>query len=261
MGTGGTDPLGLVLHWDGHRVQWCARSGPLVHKVGEWPARDEASLVQGLEVLKSQGDLVEWVVWGFRHPDFALAPGHVTEEEGAAVYRLQWGKGPAGVRVFGSEGWAAGWGLVEAQEAALEARVRGVWPQAVRRSAAAACLEAWGRESKGHGTCVYWDLSPGRALGSIWRSGQLRWALAVDAVEPDDLLYLTVNALHRQGASVEEARVGCSGEVAEGDGMWTGFHRFFGELVCIVPDSTLHRWEGEAELRLQRWWGLMNLGV
>ena len=84
MGTGGTDPLGLVLHWDGHRVQWCARSGPLVHKVGEWPARDEASLVQGLELLKSQGDLVEWVVWGFRHPDFALAPGHVTEEEGAA---------------------------------------------------------------------------------------------------------------------------------------------------------------------------------
>ena len=263
MGTGGTDPLNWVWHWDGMRLQWCVRSGAVVHKVGEEPAAGVAQLKEVLQGLKSKGMTGESVTWAMRHADFALAPGWMNATEAESVFRLQMGASPAGVQVHRAEGGGQDWALIEARDAELEAFVCGLWPQAVRKSGAFACLEGWGRVARmagRGGVKVFWDLAPDRALGSIWKGGELRWALAVGPQLPDDLLYLMVNALHRQELPVEGAEVLWSGEVAVDDAIWEGVGRFFAPMSLLLPDLQVHRME-EPDLRLHRWWGLLNLSV
>ncbi|MEY5043823.1 MAG: hypothetical protein RJA19_1050 [Bacteroidota bacterium] len=263
MGTGGTDPLDWVWHWDGMRLQWCVRSGAVVHKVGEEPAAGMAQLKEVLLALKSKGMTGDSVTWAKRHADFALAPGWVDTASAGDVFRLQMGGHPGGVQVHRSEGGGEDWALIEAADVELEDWVCGLWPQAVRKSGAFACLEGWGRVARmagRGGVRVFWDLAPDRALGSVWKGGELRWALAGGAQVPDDLLYLTVNALHRQGLPVEGTEVVWSGEVAQGDAMWEGVGRFFAPMSLLVPDEQVHRM-AEPDLRLHRWWGLLNLGV
>jgi hypothetical protein len=261
MGTGGTTDARtrLAFQWDGQRIQWVLGTGRTLTKAGEEPAHGVEQFIQACKDLKNRGLQAEVVVWGLRHPDFALLPGSAS---GGAMgaWKLLYGEVPAGcaVRSFVVDGPEGTWVMAEAHKEAIAQAVVDVWPQARLESPTLRFIEAAGRQEWGHRESVlYLDVAQGRALGVRFDRGGLKWAMPVQDIAGEGLLYAAVNAMHRDGVAPGEVEVVWSGEVVRDDALWTAFLQFFprtGMLTAFHPIE----W-GPEGLREQRWAGVANL--
>jgi len=261
MATGGTTDVRtrLALIWDGQRIQWVMGTGRTVAKAGEEPASGLEQFAQACKDLKSRGLGAEVVVWGLRHPDFALVPG--TAADGAAsAWKLLFGEVPAGaqVRPFRVDGPEGTWVMAEAVAGKAEEAVVAVWPQARLESPTLRFLESAGRQEFGHAqSVVYLDVAQGRALGVRFDAGRLKWAMPVADTAGEGLLYAVVNAMHRDGVAPAEVEVVWSGEVQRDDALWSSFAPFFPKMGLLMAFQPVE-WT-PAGLREQRWAGVANL--
>jgi hypothetical protein len=254
MGTGATEALTLLLHWDGARLQWAVGQRGGCVSVGEELAEGSEHAIEVISNLKGKGLLADEVLWSNRHAPFVLVPDVL---DGAAAFALEHGV-RVPLRSVRSDRFEDGLTCWEQKDELVEEAVFKAWPMARMVSGTLAGLELAQRREEGkQGTAVYLDASPGRTGWSRWRDGKLRAAMASGERQPENLLYQIANSLHRDHTDPATARLYLSGEDVER--LQLLFERFIGEVAPLEP---FVEWDGKAlNLKPARWAALWNLAA
>lgn len=216
----------LLLGWDGERLHWVAVSPN--GKVIDHGREEELGALSELSARFSGAQVVRV---SMLRPVCSLMPTAVATGVEPHVLALQHGPKTDAFtsRTFQSERLGEGMSLIESGHWVDDDVFLSAFPMAQWASATLGAIEAGLQESRNNewDATVRIDVGGKRALMMHFQDDALRWCSVTEDVGGDGILYHVVNALHRDGVELDNARckVVFSGEVEER--VVEQFQRFF----------------------------------
>jgi len=222
----------LALLWDGVWLRWLA---PSSKEVAHREISRKDMVPEVLRALRNQvgiGTQVLAAEWGV---PCTLTPEALTQEEGHAEVLVQAHELHHGLSV--SDQRMVHHTLMEDIDPACHISVSGsadwaqaldaIFPQAQKASVPQALMQDalhWNRTSPHQGWSFRVDVREQGAHMVAFQGEKIQWAHHLpEGAVADDMLYAMVNACHRGGGEVKDARIRWSG-----DAEWTqGWSRFF----------------------------------